>query len=145
MFAYPPPDRPTNLPPIQDPFEAATLALKADGSTFLGRMIRVDTARLPSSEALQGATTALKKRDAWTAGSDPKRTAFVGGLDYAAKEEDLRVFFEELIKAERGHREDGSTYVTSVRVVRDKETQMGKGFAYVHFVVSGLLRCEIRY
>ena len=110
--------------------------MTADTSVFLGRTIRVDVARLPSAEGLQGATTALSKRDAWTAGSDPKKTIFVGGLDYAAKEEDLRVFFEEMIKGERGVLSDGSRYVTSVRVSRDKETQMGKGFAYVHFAVS---------
>lgn len=97
-------------------------------------MIRVDTVRLPSSEALATATTALSKRDAWLpTGADPKTSMFVGGLDYAAKEEDVRVFFEELVKAERGPAE--SRWVTGVRIVRDKATQLGKGFGYVHFVV----------
>lgn len=61
----------------------------------------------------------------------------MGGLDYAAKEEDVRVFFEELVKAERGANKEGSgKWVTGVRIVRDKETQLGKGFGYVHFAVS---------
>lgn len=61
----------------------------------------------------------------------------MGGLDYAAKEEDVRVFFEELVKAERGaNKEGGGKWVTGVRIVRDKETQLGKGFGYVHFAVS---------
>lgn len=60
----------------------------------------------------------------------------MGGLDYAAKEEDVRVFFEELVKAERGANKEGSgKWVTGVRIVRDKETQLGKGFGYVHFAV----------
>ena len=29
-----------------------------------------------------------------------------------------------------------STWVTRVRIVRDRDTQLGKGFAYVQFVVS---------
>ena len=70
--------------------------------------------------------------------TDPKKSLFVGGLDYAAKEEDVRVFFEELVKTERGSKEDGK-WVTGVRIVRDKETQLGKGFGYVHFAVSARL------
>ena len=134
VFAHAHPDRPSNLPPILDPFEAAQKALGADGSSFLERTIRVDVVRLPSSEALVGATTSLKRRDAWTGGADPKKSVFVGGLDYAAKEEDVRVFFEELVKAERGPRSEGDKrWVTSVRLIRDRQTQMGKGFGYVHF------------
>lgn len=79
----------------------------------------------------------MSKRDAWLpSNTDPKKSLFVGGLDYAAKEEDVRVFFEELVKAERGANKEGSgKWVTGVRIVRDKETQLGKGFGYVHFAV----------
>jgi nucleolar protein 12 len=89
---------------------------------------------------------------------DPKRTVFVGSLDFASREEDVRVFFEGLVSAERGPRslvtgddsdsenEDDTddpnvhgtkpmAWVTRVRIVRDKETQLGKGFAYVQFAV----------
>lgn len=134
VFGHPHPDRPSNVAPIMNPFEAAQKVLAADGSTFLDRLIRVDVVRLPSAEALAYATTALGKRDAWLpSGADPKTSLFVGGLDYAAKEEDVRVFFEELVKAERG--QPASKWVTGVRIVRDKATQLGKGFGYVHFAV----------
>ncbi|KAK6907345.1 hypothetical protein I203_101338 [Kwoniella mangroviensis CBS 8507] len=132
VFAHSHPDRAANVAPILDPFEAASTVLTANTSTFMGRTIRVDTLRLPSAVALQSAGNALAKRDAWLpSGTDPKKSLFVGGLDYAAKEEDIRVFFEELVKAERGPAED--KWVTGVRIVRDKETQLGKGFGYVHF------------
>ena len=92
---------------------------------------------------------------------DPKATVFVGNLDFASKEEDLRVFFEALVCEERGKpeekagseddsevedgvREDGEkkprTWVKRVRIIRDRDTQLGKGFAYVQFVV-GRSRC----
>ncbi|WWC60308.1 uncharacterized protein I303_102878 [Kwoniella dejecticola CBS 10117] len=132
VFAHPHPDRSANVAPILDPFEAATTVLSANASTFMGRTIRVDSLRLPSAVALKSAGNALAKRDAWLpSGTDPKKSLFVGGLDYASKEEDIRVFFEELVKSERGGTED--KWVTGVRIVRDKETQLGKGFGYVHF------------
>lgn len=98
--------------------------------------IRVDHVRLPSAVGLSSATNALGKRDAWLpSGTDPKCSLFVGGLDYAAKEEDVRAFFESLVVAERGAVPEGhSRWVTEVRIVRDKDTQLGKGFGYVHFI-----------
>jgi nucleolar protein 12 len=80
-------------------------------------------------------------------------------LDFASREEDVRVFFEGLVSAERGPRsavtgddsdtenEEGTddpnahgskpkTWVTRVRIIRDKDTQLGKGFAYVQFAVG---------
>lgn len=76
--------------------------------------------------------------------------AAVGSLDFAAKDEDLRVFFESLLTTERGpvpSSEDGvaKTWVTHVRVVRDPGTQLGKGFAYVEFTVRAVhLFCSLR-
>lgn len=97
-------------------------------------MIRVDAVRLPSAVGLASAQNNLGKRDAWLpTGTDPKCSLFVGGLDYAAKDDDVRAFFEALVTAERAAPESGS-WVTGVRIVRDRDTQMGKGFAYVHFV-----------
>jgi nucleolar protein 12 len=134
VFAHPHPDRPTNVAPVMNPFEAAKKALAANGTSFLTRTIRVDTLRLPS---------ALSKRDAWLpSNADPKKSLFVGGLDYAAKEEDVRVLFEELVKAERGASVD--RYVTGVRIIRDAATQLGKGFGYIHFKVRYLLSPKAR-
>jgi len=144
VFAHPTPvgDRPDNLPPlppVMDPYEAACVAAaKCDGSVFMDRVIRVDLVR--------------KKKDgeAGVGGveTDPKLSVFVGNLDFASGEEDLRVFFDGVISAECGPPESNDdedesddaarkpkTWVTRVRVVRDKETQLGKGFAYVQFVV----------
>lgn len=109
----------------------------------MARTIRVDSVRLPSAVGLESASNALAKRDAWLpSGTNPKMSVFVGGLDYAAQEQDVRVFFEELVKAERGPR--ATSYITGVRIVRDKDTQLGKGFGYVHFAVSPSLspRCD---
>ncbi|WVO18633.1 hypothetical protein L204_106352 [Cryptococcus depauperatus] len=127
VFEHPHPDRASNVAPVQDPFEAATQFISAaSGSTCLGRTIRTDSVKT--------LTTSTKSKKDWLPSStDPKKSLFVGGLDYAAKEEDVKVFFEELVKAERGDKNDGKYWVTGVRIVRDKETQLGKGFGYVHF------------
>ncbi|KAI0632212.1 hypothetical protein C8Q77DRAFT_1210519 [Trametes polyzona] len=153
VFAHAPPpeSRPANLPPlppVMDPKEAAAECAKlADGSVFLGRTLRVDVVKKDGSAGSSGGAMA----------GDPKATVFVGNLDFASKEEDLRAFFESVIKAERGEpgqREEGEssgseedeeeqrpegtrrprTWVKRVRIIRDRDTQLGKGFAYVQFV-----------
>lgn len=108
-----------------DPYEAASAALAADGSVFMSNTLRVTLASTPAAST---------SKDAWLpAGTDPKACVFVGGLDYAAKDEDVRAFFEALVVAERGPRAEGS-YVRNVRLIRDRDTQLGKGFGYIHFV-----------
>ena len=125
-------------------------------------------ADLAPDEAAKGAVAALDNIQymghtlrADTVGGgvgDPKRTVFVGSLDFASHEEDVRVFFEGLVSAERGpriavtgddsdsdneedtddtnaHGAKPKTWVTRVRIIRDKDTQLGKGFAYVQFSV----------
>jgi len=68
----------------------------------------------------------------------------VGNLEFAAKEEEVRVFFEGLVAKERGKAkaEEGEggegRWVTNVRIVRDRATGLGKGFAYVALKVSFL-------
>ncbi|ESK95131.1 nucleolar protein 12 [Moniliophthora roreri MCA 2997] len=138
----------SNLPPppvIMDPYEAASLAKEAcDGTTFMGRIIRVDVA---AKNAL--AATADNENQVIKTDTDPKRCVFVGNLDFENREEDVRAFFEGLIIAEKGPRlilpndeeergdEKGASklqrWVKRVRIIRDKETQLGKGFAYVQF------------
>ena len=139
-------DRPSNLPPIPptlNPYEAASLAAeKCDGTLFMERMIRVDLVG-KNNEAV----TPDFKKSSTVIDTDPKFSVFVGNLDFASKEEDLRVFFEGLMASEKGlppanddvdEREQKKplTWVTRVRIVRDKDTQLGKGFAYVQFTVS---------
>lgn len=140
VFAYPSPakERPSNLPPllpVMDPHEAARLVVeKCNGTIFMDRTIRVDSLGRPADSS--GKQSALLG----TFAGDPKSSVFVGNLDFASKEEDLRVFFESLITAERGPPSQASDapkhWVSRVRIVRDKETQLGKGFAYVQFTVS---------
>ncbi|KAG2147397.1 uncharacterized protein EDB93DRAFT_1085496 [Suillus bovinus] len=137
VFAYPSPakERPSNLPPpapVMDPHEAARLAVeKCNGTVFMDRTIRVDSLGRPADSI--GKQSALSG----TFAGDPKSSVFVGNLDFASKEEDLRVFFESLITAERGPPNQAldtpKNWVSRVRIVRDKETQLGKGFAYVQF------------
>jgi nucleolar protein 12 len=99
------------------------------------RMIRVDLA----SKNAKGTGEQSGVVD-----GNPKLSVFVGNLDFGCKEEDLRVFLEGVVSSERGPpgedaSEDGgkklATWVTRVRIVRDKETQLGKGFGYVQFAV----------
>ncbi|EED86007.1 predicted protein, partial [Postia placenta Mad-698-R] len=146
--------RPANVPPptpTLDPYEAARLAAeRVNGSLFMERTLRADKVGRDLADSTPGAVDA-----------DPKATVFVGNLDFASKEEDLRVFFEGLVSAERGppgegsgesdededeedegdeHKEAGvvvkkpRTWVKRVRIIRDKDTQLGKGFAYVQFM-----------
>ncbi|KIY64162.1 hypothetical protein CYLTODRAFT_381221 [Cylindrobasidium torrendii FP15055 ss-10] len=101
----------------EDVYDATpAIAKKANGSTFMDRILRVDVVGKPD-------------------GGEPKLSVFVGSVDFAAKDEDLRAYFEALLTAERGGppEGDGARWVTRVRIVRDRETQLGKGFAYVQF------------
>jgi len=141
VFAHPLPKEMVNrsekaplMPDVMDPYEAARCAVETcDGTIFEGKTIRVD--RLRKGGAGDASVDGL---------GDPKLSIFVGNLDFASKEEDLRAFFETLVTNERGTRlqdsEGGektpsSRWVTRVRIVKDKDTQLGKGFAYVQFVV----------
>ncbi|KAK1236265.1 Nucleolar protein 12 [Marasmius sp. AFHP31] len=158
VFAHPPmpdvddaPARKSNLPPpaeVMDPYEAARLAKEVcDGSSFMERVLRVDIAAKNPVAAVVNTEGRVVKTDV-----DPKKCVFVGNLDFESKEEDVRVFFEGAISSEKGPRspEDGKeeesdgedaqegskprTWVKRVRIIRDKDTQLGKGFAYVQFV-----------
>ncbi|KIK92427.1 hypothetical protein PAXRUDRAFT_574588 [Paxillus rubicundulus Ve08.2h10] len=142
VFAYPQPadSRPANLPPppfVMDPFEAARVAVEnCNGTVFLDRMLRVDAVAKSSAAAKSSDSTLLS-----SAVGEPKLTIFVGNLDFASSEEDLRVYFEGVVSAERGPpsaelSQDGDRpkfWVTRVRMIRDRDTQLGKGFAYVQF------------
>ncbi|KAJ7672100.1 hypothetical protein B0H17DRAFT_184593 [Mycena rosella] len=71
---------------------AAHLARAANAADFAGRALRVDVCGLlPDADA-----------GGEGVGGDPKRSVFVGNLDFAAREGDVREFFEGVVAAERG-------------------------------------------
>ncbi|KAJ7478622.1 hypothetical protein B0H11DRAFT_1279696 [Mycena galericulata] len=121
---------------------AAHVARAANASVFMERTLRVDLcAPLPSS------SSGADGMDMGGAAGDPKRSVFVGNLDFGAREDDVREFFEGVVAGERGpaptptdEAVEGTTapvggrWVLGVRLVRDRETQLGKGFGYVRFV-----------
>jgi len=129
---------------LMDPLDAAALVInKMNRSRFEGRTLRVDCV---------GQTAKMATKDT-------TKTIFVGNLDFAAKEEELRTFFETLLTGEMGpvtgnggdgsqsleesEDEHGSStqglrWVHDVRIIRDEGTQLGKGFAYVRFSVHFL-------
>ncbi|KAF8660915.1 hypothetical protein AX16_001543 [Volvariella volvacea WC 439] len=125
------------------PYEAAKKAVELfDGTVYQERMLRVDLALRG-----RGRTAKLSDGTVVSGAGDPKLTVFVGNLDFESKEEDLRTFFEGIVAGERGpppeaDEEDDDDegalskhkgWVRKVRIVRDKDTQLGKGFAYVQF------------
>lgn len=164
VIAHPPPPRKLNEESEEvtyDPYVSAGLLVqRMDGSQFMDRTLRLDRVGRP----------------AYIIGPSQERdtaaTIFVGNLDFTAKEEDIRTFFETLLTAEIGpprteagdgnnddvsggeeeddntsksrsndgdkkvtHSESKSRWVHNVRIIRDKDTQLGKGFAYVRFTV----------
>ncbi|KAF9077008.1 hypothetical protein BDP27DRAFT_1254983 [Rhodocollybia butyracea] len=161
VFAHPSPPsgdaapRKSNLPPppeVMDPYEAARLAKElCDASEFMERTLRVDVVSQTHASAPEAQGRVLRTGN----DVDPKRCVFVGNLDFESKEEDVRVFFEGVISTEKGPRAAGDNesgddeeddeenptkavkkyqgWVTRVRIIRDKDTLLGKGFAYVQF------------
>lgn len=146
VFSHPAPtmSRPANVPPLEvmDPYQAAKVsAERCDGTLFMERLIRIDLAS-KNVKAVKNTGGQIAVTD-----SNPKLSIFVGNVDFACKEEDLRAFFEGVVSGERGppgedesENKDGARrpnlWVTRVRIIRDKETQLGKGFAYVQFAVG---------
>ncbi|KAJ3859457.1 hypothetical protein EV359DRAFT_50814 [Lentinula novae-zelandiae] len=138
------PKRKSNLPPLPDvmnPYDAARLAKEyCDGSEFMERTLRVDVVAHTTDLSVAEAGRVLRT----SSDVDPKRCVFVGNLDFESKEEDVRAYFEGIISAEKGPRPGEGTeekdakarsegWVIRVRIIRDKDTQLGKGFAYVQF------------
>jgi len=143
--------------PLHPAKVALLIAEEMDGATFMERTLRVDV-------AAQGGM----RGDKMQSKDNMKRTIYVGNLDFEAREEDVRAFFESLVTKERGEtlgEDDGSSseasgddeagssdtdgnegftqktdttlgWVKNVRIIRDHDTQLGKGFAYVQFRVS---------
>ncbi len=142
VIAHPRPPKDGEAQTAPEPSEAARLLVEgADGTTFMGRTIRVD--RVGATKAALEMAKGVEKKH------DMKRTLFIGSLDFEANEQDLRDFLEGLLQLERGDPptpislNEGITpstlkhnWVQSVRIVRDADSQLGKGIAYVQFRVS---------
>ena len=60
---------------------------------------------------------------------EPKRTVFIGSLHHYVDEEDLRNHFASALP-------NGQEDIECVRVIRDPDTLVGKGIAYVSFKTS---------
>lgn len=135
---------------------AALVAAAANNSLFGGRHLRADVVQpLETHEMIAAGLDQKRLPDGSYIGghnsgsADLKRTAFIGNLDFETNEEEVRELFERIVREERGppptvqtslrlDEADTTTlpgsWVQSVRIVRDKATQLGKGFAYVKFL-----------
>lgn len=142
---------------VTGPVLAALLSKAVDNTRFAERHLRADLVTpLAPHEIIEAGLDRVRLPDGSHVGvptngaKDLQRTLFVGNLDFEAGEEEVRALFEKLVTDERGApppaaatslRLDGKAsaegergeWVQSVRIVRDKATQLGKGFAYVKF------------
>ncbi|GAA5911503.1 uncharacterized protein JCM6883_005779 [Sporobolomyces salmoneus] len=114
-----------------------------NNSIFDGFTLRADHVRPRSAAAVLAAAQMAAKpnpnlidvpqsADAATyqiTATEARRTLFVGGLDFAETEENVRKATEAVLVRERG--EIQGRYVENVRIVRDASTGLGKGFCYV--------------
>ncbi|RLN27406.1 hypothetical protein BBJ28_00020670 [Nothophytophthora sp. Chile5] len=80
-------------------------ALKLSGSTLMLKKIRVDR-----SEPVM----------------DPRRSVFVGNVPFHCTDEQMLLFFTKRLKTE-----DEPQPVENVRLIRDRESGLGKGFGYI--------------
>lgn len=139
------------------PQEIASLIVKYGNNTvFEGFTLRVDhvkgsTSTLPEGQTGEVELSTQTKRvlalEQKAKLEEEKRTLYIGSLDFEEKEQAIRELCEKLMTEERGEptvdNDTGrsASWVERVRLVRDAETGLGKGFAYVMFKVSQVV-CE---
>lgn len=102
---------------------------KTHNSVFEGLTLRVDRA--------SSRLSAVSKSDKGLSKEEARRTIFLGGLDFAETEENVRQAVQLALAQQR--QEEDTQYVDDVRIVRDNASGLGKGFAYVRFIVSLVL------
>ncbi|XP_063834803.1 uncharacterized protein LOC135083970 [Ostrinia nubilalis] len=81
----------------------------------------VEQALVENNTVLNDCHLRVSRSDSTGAQHDPRCSIFVGNVPFALEDEALRAKFEQCGEIE------------SVRIVRDKKTNAGKGFAYVNF------------
>eukprot|EP01018_Ginkgo_biloba_P035881 Gb_00609 [translate_table: standard] len=105
---------------------SAHAALSHNMVEFCGNHIRVDRAH-PPCKKLRGGNTSIY---------DNKRTVFVGNLPFDVKDEELYRLFIGIKPLESN--------VEAVRVIRDPQTSMGKGIAYVLFKTMDAAKLAVK-
>ena len=103
--------------------EAADQAAKALNQREVdGKHIRVDLS------LKEGA----KEKESGTSSNDYDTTIFIGNLPFVVSEEDLRRHFSDIAgKMTQGGEGLANDGILNVRIIRDKETHLSKGIAYV--------------
>ncbi|KAI5476204.1 hypothetical protein MNV49_007966 [Pseudohyphozyma bogoriensis] len=114
-----------------------------NGTTFEGFTLRADSVRPRSAAAaLAAAQLAAKPTEKevlaqatatpnyQVPAAEARRTMFMGGLDFAETEENVRAATEKVLERERGKAGEKG-WVEGVRLIRDASTGLGKGFGYV--------------
>ncbi|GAA6022370.1 hypothetical protein JCM11491_003238 [Sporobolomyces phaffii] len=133
-----------DLPAEVDTSDVVRLLVEhTNNSVFDGFTLRADHVRPRSAAAVLAAAQMAakpntnlidvpKSADAAAyqiTATEARRTLFVGGLDFAETEENVRKATEAVLVRERGAIK--GHYVDNVRIVRDASTGLGKGFCYV--------------
>ncbi|KAF7294054.1 RRM domain-containing protein [Mycena kentingensis (nom. inval.)] len=113
-----------------DPYAAALQIARAANLTptpFMDVFLRIDICGQPDANA-DSSSSALGVM------GDPKLSLFVGNLEFGSQERDVMEFFEGVVAGERGPAPtEVARWVQGVRLIRDSDTQLGKGFGYVRF------------
>ena len=97
--------------------DSVPAAVDFNGTVFHGNHLRVDYISQKTSTAI----------------GSHKKTIFVGNLPFETNEEKLRKFVALSVSG-------GDECILNVRIVRDKVTNKGKGFAYVLFSERGFAK-----
>jgi nucleolar protein 12 len=117
---------------------AAPMVAKNSPAVRHIRVDRVGAAQLP--DATTTATTTASRHDA-------SRSVFVGNLPYTADEETLAAHFATVLNRHAKDTVPTEQMIEGVRIVRDKDTQLCKGFGYIlfsdtSFVARALQTCH---